>query len=1307
MTPDPAPPAPTPAAPARRRWRRRLLGFVVILAVLAWVAPTIVAKTALRDRIVAAATADVRGTVSVGGMSAGWLSAVELRDVVVTDAQGRTLLAVPKVVTSRSLLGLLRDRSDLGTIEVHSPVADIVDEGNSTNLEDTFAAYLKDDGTPAAPTRPAVRVRVTDGSVTLRDKPGARVAGFTGVSAEADVPVDRATPVAVSASATVTGGTPGTISVKGAVGPTGQAELKADGFPLESLAVVVRRVESGLSLSGTLAADLKAHWSADGKARAGVEGTAGVRNLDVSGALLKGERIAVPVADLTLKGDLAAGVARIRATGGRLVVADGVTSSVEFAAVSADVTLPVDGKGAVAAMVGLTAAGPMPGTLSAEITLADRGAAKLRATEFPLAALAPALRRAAPGTTVVGTLTADLTAGWEEKGKVARVEGSAGVRGLDAGGPWLGADRIRLASADLPVKAERRGNTLKVERADLTCDVGRMSAAGTFDPSDPPERILDRPGVTIEADIDLAKLAALLPNVLPLHQGIAVREGKLVASLVSKAGKDGTVWDGSVRTTALKAVRDGKVVEWPQPLAVQFTARAPAGQLPVFDQLLCQSDFIALNAQGSAESVRAAANVYLDKLAQRLGEFVDLGGAALSGEASAWVVGTRTPAGAFKADAGAELKNFAFAKPGVRSIAEKQLSVRASAAGAWPNDGPIRLDAAAAELTAGGDHFEAKLTAPVRDVRAAREGSASVRLTGDLARWAERTRGFLGVPTDYQFGGTVAASAALALEDETLLGEGVTVAISNARFRGAGLDINEPVLNATGTMNLNVKSGLTTFAPVTVVCPALNVRDGRFVFEFPEKAPMAITGQGIADSDLNRLANTLRIQTSTDGPDSFHGRGVGPARFRWQGDTTTFGGTVDATNFAYGPKARPAVRDPRLKVDLDGKYDQSADRLTLAAARVERPGVAVEGKGTWAKFDSTQDVDLAGTMSYDLKLLTPELRSAIGGGFDATGKGTRPFALRGSLNPPKGVASGLAANGGLGWDAVRVYGFEMGPGELNARVANGVGTVSPIAATFGGGRVSLTPTLKLDPAPGEASFARGRIVEKAKLTPAVCAGAVGYALPVVANAAQAEGEVSFDLDDNRVPLADFTGATLRGRVFVHRAAVSAGPVVSEIVQLLGEPAPKVTLANDMTVPVRVEAGRVHHENLALTVNGYTLKTNGSVGLDGSLAVVADVPIPGTFPGLKNNPALKKALEGKIVKVPVGGTMAKPAIDRGAFNAAVAAVVRESAKDAGRDLLNRELERLFPGAMPGGPAPPPGNRSPLFPLPQGLPIPKEP
>src|SRR5205814_974852 len=142
-------------------------------------------------------------------------------------------------------------------------------------------------------------------------------------------------------------------------------------------------------------------------------------------------------------------------------------------------------------------------------------------------------------------------------------------------------------------------------------------------------------------------------------------------------------------------------------------------------------------------------------------------------------------------------------------------------------------------------------------------------------------------------------------------------------------------------------------------------------------------------------------------------------------------------------------------------------------------------------------------------------------------------------------------------------------------------------------------------------------------------------------------------------LADATKAVVKGQIVVHNAAVGPGPVIGEVMQLLGSPSTTMTLANEMTVPVRVEGGRVYHENLALTVNGYAIRTTGSVGFDGSLAMVADVPIPGSFPGLKNNPVLKKALEGKIVKVPLAGTVAKPVVDRNAFQAAVASLAKDA------------------------------------------------
>ncbi len=125
----------------------------------------------------------------------------------------------------------------------------------------------------------------------------------------------------------------------------------------------------------------------------------------------------------------------------------------------------------------------------------------------------------------------------------------------------------------------------------------------------------------------------------------------------------------------------------------------------------------------------------------------------------------------------------------------------------------------------------------------------------------------------------------------------------------------------------------------------------------------------------------------------------------------------------------------------------------------------------------------------------------------------------------------------------------------------------------------------------------------------------------------------------------------------------------------------MTLANETTVPVRVENGRVHHQNFSMKLGGYTIATSGSVGFDNTLDLIADVPIPGGLPGLKNSPLLAKALTGKRVQVPIKGTLAKPALDPKLFQAAVAKLVQDAAKDVGKELLNKELEKLFPG-MPG-------------------------
>src|SRR5438128_1591713 len=137
-------PLPTPAKlPWLRRWRFRLAAMAVTLVVLIGLAPTIVARTALRSWVIARAAGDVHGSVHAGAASLGWLSEPELRDVELRDEQDRVILAAPRVHVDRTLLGLALNSSDVGTVTIDEPVINLVVRGDETNLEHALAAYLE------------------------------------------------------------------------------------------------------------------------------------------------------------------------------------------------------------------------------------------------------------------------------------------------------------------------------------------------------------------------------------------------------------------------------------------------------------------------------------------------------------------------------------------------------------------------------------------------------------------------------------------------------------------------------------------------------------------------------------------------------------------------------------------------------------------------------------------------------------------------------------------------------------------------------------------------------------------------------------------------------------------------------------------------------------------------------------------------------------------------------------------------------------------------------------------------------------
>ncbi len=193
---------------------------------------------------------------------------------------------------------------------------------------------------------------------------------------------------------------------------------------------------------------------------------------------------------------------------------------------------------------------------------------------------------------------------------------------------------------------------------------------------------------------------------------------------------------------------------------------------------------------------------------------------------------------------------------------------------------------------------------------------------------------------------------------------------------------------------------------------------------------------------------------------------------------------------------------------------------------------------------------------------------------------------------------------------------------------------------------------------------------RVRLTPAVCAGAVGYALPALADVAQADGEISLEVQSGQVPLSDPKRADVAGWLTIHSAQVSAGPLVRELSVLLKGPA-TLTLAKDHVVPFRLVNGRVYHTGLELHFPELTIRTSGSVGLDGSLSLTAEMPVPPKWLG---NSKLAHVATGQTIRLPIAGTLHKPKIDEQALRAASARFARDAAENVLRQQTNGELKK---------------------------------
>ena len=343
------------------------------------------------------------------------------------------------------------------------------------------------------------------------------------------------------------------------------------------------------------------------------------------------------------------------------------------------------------------------------------------------------------------------------------------------------------------------------------------------------------------------------------------------------------------------------------------------------------------------------------------------------------------------------------------------------------------------------------------------------------------------------------------------------------------------------------------------------------------------------------------------------------------------------------------------------------DQLQLTSGTL---GTDVKGQVVTAG-DDTRDkkttVQLDGQLQYDLQGLATLLRPYLGAGIRMAGKGVSPVSYRGPLDPA--AAQGNAA---LRWQWADLYGFPIGPGELQAKLADGELVIEPLDLAVSGGRLHLAPRVQLASEQKELTLAPGPLARQVQITPRMCAALLKYVAPVLAGVTTAQGAFSIEMDRCRIPLSDPTKGDLSGRLIIHSVEIGPGPLVRELAVLLGRAAP-AKLRRESVVPFQVVNGRVHHRDLELVFPDLTVRTGGSVGFDQTLNVTTEMPIPPKWLG--NNP-LSASLRNRTIQIPIGGTLSKPQLDQRRMAQLSRQFFENAARNVLEDELHKGLEHLF-------------------------------
>ena len=1214
------------AKPKRRRWLKRSFFLLALLGIFCWFAPTIVATPEVRNRLPKLLFPKYAGSIKFGEMSLGWASPVVIKNFHLEDEEGKVLLEFAELSTNETLWKLATRLGDFGTIRIVDPVIHVELSDSSSNLERTLAKLIAE-STPNS------------------------------------LPVPSAAPdnsVSVLLSRTF-----------------------ASRFTVE--------VDNGRIELENQTLNRKAA-------------------IDSISVRLDSSRGVVDECDVA--------IGNPPTTGGQSTATDWL----------------------------LARYGSQPDGGATSKSANDK-IVVLKASHWKLDWLATVLPRLVSNADVGGEFNSDASVtlistptgiDWHWEGTIS-IE-----RLIVAGIAALKRDRLALNQVEFSGHVASTQGRVATQDFKLTTDVCSFTATGDF-PLDRHSQksslelvqsLLSDEDYHIDGRVDLKKLAALLPQTLRIREGTEITSGDVKVQFVGVAVDGVRRWSGVAGIVGLNGVNQGKKIPWDKPIAARVNAHRDHDAI-VVDLLECKSEFLQVSGKGTLDDARFTASGDLSKLLVNVERFVDLGIQELSGQMKASGELRRKDADHVELTSKIMLDDFAYVISKNSVWHEQHLELSINAAGQTDSKPTLmNVGTGEAHLKSGADTLDVVLQKPIDMKSSMPSYSAIANLTGSLMSWQNRLRPFISV-NDWQLAGDVTLATNLSMDAEHVDVSQLTAKLQKLEATGLEWLIEDPEVTLQTAGRWNTKAQKWTSPKINLIGKALTVEVADLECALGPQGLNGLAGTASYRADLKQISSWKNLAVSnpsyyllgslsgTAGITRQNGGFVGNVNA--QVDKLIVAGQGTGTNGQ--PQWVALWKEPQFKFSGSGSYDGAADKLILDSSHVDADGLSIGANGKLDNCLTNRRIDLSGDLAYDwdrlMKRMGPQLSQQI----QMTGKDHRPFSLKGSLvAASNGSTSGqlvpaasvsfqpdsnskadanstkalgglfdLCGEAGLGWSTAKLYGFTAGTGDLSTQIDHGVCRFVPLDLMVNDGKLHVTPTIYLDRDPIILVLPQEKVIDQLSITPALCSNSLKFVAPMLADSTQIDGKISIDLQAASMPLVALTTGTADGLLTIHRAQAKPGPTSLQITDAINQVQSILTRKQatelnrdqiwiemaEQQVPFKLDRGRVYHQGMTFVVKNVAVKTSGSVGIDNTLSLIAEIAISDDWLG--NNKALG-GLKGKTIRIPIAGTTSRPQIDPGVFadlarqigGAAIDGLLEDNVGNGLKGVLNNGLDQLLRG-----------------------------